>query len=31
LAQHPDVLVFHQAPKEWGGSAAILLLVELAE
>lgn len=31
LAQHPDVLAFHQAPKEWGGSAAVLLLVELAE
>ncbi|MGP0905929.1 endonuclease SmrB [Serratia sp. CY76391] len=31
LAQHPDVLAFHQAPKEWGGNAAILLLVELAE
>ena len=30
LAQHPDVLAFHQ-PKEWGGNAAILLLVELAE
>nr|CDS57728.1 conserved hypothetical protein [Serratia symbiotica] len=31
LAQHPDVLAFHQAPKAWGGNAAILLLVELAE
>lgn len=31
LAQHPDVLAFHQAPKEWGSSAAILLLVELAD
>ncbi|MCS3407774.1 endonuclease SmrB [Serratia sp. AKBS12] len=31
LAQHPDVLAFHQAPKEWGGSAALLVLVELAE
>ncbi|TQI81485.1 DNA-nicking Smr family endonuclease [Serratia fonticola] len=31
LAQHPDVLAFHQAPKEWGGSAAVLVLVELAE
>lgn len=31
LAQHPDVLAFHQAPKEWGGSAAVLLLVELPE
>jgi DNA-nicking Smr family endonuclease len=25
------VLAFHQAPKEWGGNAAVLLLVELAE
>lgn len=31
LAQHPDVLAFHQAPKEWGGNAAILLLIALAE
>lgn len=31
LAQHPDVLAFHQAPKEWGGNAALLVLVELAE
>ncbi|ANI31389.1 hypothetical protein PL78_16385 [Yersinia entomophaga] len=31
LAQHPDVLAFHQAPKEWGGTAALLVLIELAE
>ncbi|NIH16095.1 endonuclease SmrB [Serratia symbiotica] len=31
LVQHPGVLAFYQAPKEWGGNAAILLLVELAE
>ncbi|WP_127956946.1 endonuclease SmrB [Serratia microhaemolytica] len=31
LAQHPDVLAFHQAPKQWGGSAALLILVELSE
>jgi DNA-nicking Smr family endonuclease len=31
LAQHPDVLAFHQAPKEWGGNAAVLVLIELAE
>jgi len=31
LAQHPDVLAFHQAPKAWGGNAAILLFVELVE
>ncbi|RNM09293.1 endonuclease SmrB [Dickeya undicola] len=27
LAQHPDVLAFHQAPKEFGGNAALLVLV----
>ncbi len=31
LAQHPAVLAFHQAPKKWGGSAALLLLMGLAE
>ncbi|MDU6412490.1 MAG: endonuclease SmrB [Yersiniaceae bacterium] len=31
LAQHPDVLAFHQAPKAFGGDAALLVLVELAE
>lgn len=31
LAQHPDVLAFHQAPKEFGGDAAILVLIELKE
>ncbi|QMV51025.1 endonuclease SmrB [Ewingella americana] len=29
LAQHPDVLAFHQAPKELGGTAALLVLIEL--
>ncbi len=29
LAQHPDVEAFHQAPKAWGGSAALLILVEI--
>ncbi len=29
LAQHPDVVAFHQAPKEFGGDAAILALIEL--
>jgi DNA-nicking Smr family endonuclease len=29
LAQHPDVEAFHQAPKELGGTAALLVLVEL--
>ncbi len=28
LAQHPDLIAFHQAPKEWGGDAALLLLIE---
>ncbi len=31
LAQHPDIIAFHQAPKEWGGNAAILLLIETIE
>lgn len=29
LIQHPAVLAFHQAPKEWGGQAALLVLIEL--
>ncbi|MGL4860451.1 MAG: endonuclease SmrB [Enterobacteriaceae bacterium] len=29
LAQHPDIIAFHQAPKTWGGDAALLLLVEI--
>ena len=28
LAQHPDIMAFHQAPKLWGGDAAILVLIE---
>ncbi|AKJ41670.1 hypothetical protein QQ39_05895 [Pragia fontium] len=31
LAQHPDVLAFHQASKEFGGDAAILVLIELED
>ncbi|MCP9267233.1 endonuclease SmrB [Xenorhabdus sp. XENO-1] len=31
LAQHPDIIAFHQAPKEWGGNAALLILVEMNE
>lgn len=31
LAQHPDVIAFYQAPKEWGGTAALLLLIEIDE
>lgn len=29
LVQHPKVRALHQAPKEWGGEAAILILVEV--
>ena len=29
LAQHPDVLAFHQADQKWGGAAALLVLIEL--
>jgi len=29
LVQHPDVIAFHQAPLEWGGDGALLVLVEL--
>ena len=31
LAQHPDILAFHQAPLEFGGHGALLLLVELQD
>ncbi|CDG20827.1 conserved protein of unknown function [Xenorhabdus poinarii G6] len=31
LAQHPDIIAFHQAPKAWGGNAALLILVEMDE
>jgi len=31
LAQHPDILAFHQAPKKWGGAAALLVLIALEE
>lgn len=31
LAQHPDILAFHQAPLEFGGHGALLVLVELAD
>lgn len=27
LAQHPHVMAFHQAPKEYGGDAALLVLI----
>lgn len=28
LIQHPKVLAFHQAPLEWGGQGALLVLIE---
>lgn len=31
LAQHPHVMAFHQAPKEYGGDAALLVLIESEE
>ena len=31
LAQHPHVMAFHQAPKEYGGDAALLALIEVEE
>ena len=29
LAQHPHVICFHQAPKEFGGNAALLVLFDI--
>lgn len=29
LAQHPDIICFHQAPKAFGGSAALLVVFDL--
>ena len=31
LMQHPDVLAFHQAPLEWGGQGAVVLIINLGE
>ncbi|WMB74575.1 endonuclease SmrB [Shewanella oncorhynchi] len=31
LVQHPMVKAFHQAPKEWGGDAALLVLIDIGE
>ncbi|MCL1076902.1 endonuclease SmrB [Parashewanella spongiae] len=31
LAQHPKVLAFHQASKEWGSDAALLILIDIEE
>lgn len=29
LVQHPRIRALHQAPKEWGGEAAILILIDV--
>ncbi len=31
LAQHPEVLAFHQAPLEFGGNGALLILLSIPE
>lgn len=31
LVQHPDVMAFHQAPLEYGGDGALLLLIEVPD
>ncbi|RUO25355.1 endonuclease SmrB [Aliidiomarina minuta] len=31
LMQHPHVLAFHQAPLEWGGQGALLVLVNIGD
>ncbi|GIU51098.1 endonuclease SmrB [Shewanella sp. 10N.261.52.F9] len=31
LAQHPHVKAFHQATKEWGGDAALLVLIDIGD
>lgn len=31
LAQHPDIIGFHQAPKAYGGNAALLILFDLGK
>ena len=31
LMQHPDVAAFHQAPLEWGGQGAVVILIDLGE
>jgi len=31
LAQHPDVMAYHQAPLEFGGNGALLVLLSIAE
>ena len=31
LIQHPDVIALHQAPRAWGGSSALLVLLNVAD
>ena len=31
LVQHPDVLGFHEAPLEWGGKGALLILMDVMD
>ncbi|MDE4033686.1 endonuclease SmrB, partial [Glaesserella parasuis] len=31
LVQHPKVIALHQAPREWSGNSAILILIEQPE
>lgn len=31
LVQHPDVLGFHEAPLEWGGKGALLILLDVLD
>ncbi|WP_448210889.1 endonuclease SmrB [Colwellia sp. MEBiC06753] len=31
LVQHPDVLAFHQAPLEYGGDGALLVLIDIKD
>ncbi|MBU2881591.1 endonuclease SmrB [Psychrosphaera sp. B3R10] len=31
LLQHPDVAALHQAPLEWGGQGAIVIIIDLGE
>ncbi|QBY03329.1 endonuclease SmrB [Thalassotalea sp. HSM 43] len=31
LVQHPDIMAFHQAPLEFGGDGALLILIDLKD
>ena len=31
LVQHPDILAMHQAPLEYGGKGAVLILIDIPE